>query len=753
MASPSIDPIATANAVIDASRDLASSPDDAAKWTDVELNARLVADKLRTKGPADYHTRVGATELPKAMASLLDLASSGKDQTPRSPEAAAAAFELLRVGANLCMDHDENRQLLLNAGVPQRLVALLRAYSRRHPYNDDQANASVSISDLKLIRTSVGLLLNASFYEPVRNALMEERAPTAVLAVAFTLYKPLAWVQALAAANTPEQIQTVDEQWKLRSGIANWATRFISEFTENDTKQAFDIDCLPYIIGSVRVFTPPYPAPSPATFDTLSGRQTFIETDVDVLDQCSSLLEALSLDVEIVLTEIGKSVSAEPERAYLRHLVAFVEDGNYPPFWAPETSAKQFEKTYDLCKAAVVKTIVAVAGGDSNLDVLWQETVDATEPNGWFVSTMLRWIQQHVENKDSWTRDDLTICATLSLGNLARRESICDSLAQPPISIAAKLLPLLAPKTDLKIKHGVLGLLKNVSHAQRTRGTLGDAGTIEALASSRIWTREGDFAEIPQVSAIGIAKLLCTGNLDNTLRLVVPELPADADPTKPAPASALELILALVIRSDSVPIKSEGTRVIATVVKSLYTAEGDASIGHRRRQAIDAVTTFDSASILAQMICRSRKFPVLLNEAIVALTLLAYHKSGAAYVLHSLNASLTETHPSPSTTSTSLTSPVSPTGTAFDMLQIILANEDGKFPPELRANVCSLFSSVGKKVNPAAPGREDDVQAARLKGPIVSTLRSVVEGITASGEDEKSTILRTAAQKAIEAWE
>lgn len=59
---------------------------------------------------------------------------------------------------------DANRQILLGVGVPQRLVALLKAYSRHHPYNDDAANAAISIPDLKLVRTSIGLLLNASFF-------------------------------------------------------------------------------------------------------------------------------------------------------------------------------------------------------------------------------------------------------------------------------------------------------------------------------------------------------------------------------------------------------------------------------------------------------------------------------------------------------------------------------------------------------------------------------------------------------------
>ncbi|EJD53028.1 hypothetical protein AURDEDRAFT_110826 [Auricularia subglabra TFB-10046 SS5] len=752
MSSPTIDPLALATEVIDAAKKLASDLDNAGLWTEVQLNSRRVADNLRTKGPADHHTVLGKTELPNALANLLALAYSKIDGLPRSSEALAAVYELLRIGANLCMDHDGNRQILLDNGVPQAVVGLLKSYSHRLPYDGQTYTELVSIPDLQVLRTAIGLLLNASLgYEPVRNGLINEGAPTVTLALLCTLYRPLDWVRNYETPHQ-EDVAAFEERWKWRSGIANWASRFISEFTEQDTKKSFALECLPYLIGSIRAFTPPHPEPSPGAPDKVASRHSLIEADVDVLDLCSGLLEALSLDVPPVLGAIGASALSTSKSTYLHDLVEFIENGNYPSIWAGDSSAKQHEKTLDLCKAAVIKTIVAAAGDEQNLDAMWQETAEGSQPQGWFVSKMVDWIQRHADGTDGWAREDLTICAALSLGNLARRESICDSLAQPPISVAAKVLPFLTPKTDLKIKHAVLGLLKNVSHAQRTRIALGDAGIIEALAASRIWTREGDFAEVVQLSAIGVAKHLST-NLDNALRLVLPELPKDADPSQPAPASGMELILALVTRSDNISIKSEGTRVLATNIKTLYTAEGDASVARRRRQAIDTVTTFDAASSLAALLCRSRKFPILLNEAVLAMTLLAHHSSGASYVLHALTTSLADTHPSPSTTSTSLTSPISPTGTALDMLQIIINNEDGKFPPELRANVCSLFGAVGKKLQPTSPGGDEDMQVGRLKGPIVAALQSVAVGTSATADDEKSTILRASAQKALETWQ
>lgn len=71
---------------------------------------------------------------------------------------------------------------------------------------------------------------------------------------------------------------------------------------------------------------------------------------------------------------------------------------------------------------------------------------------------------------------------------------------------------LLDKKTDIKIKHGVTGLLKNLAQAPANRTPLGDAGILDALAGSTIWDRKWDIAETVQLSAIGISKHLCQSN-------------------------------------------------------------------------------------------------------------------------------------------------------------------------------------------------------------------------------------------------
>lgn len=93
-------------------------------------------------------------------------------------------------------------------------------------------------------------------------------------------------------------------------------------------------------------------------------------------------------------------------------------------------------------------------------------------------------------------------------------------------------------------------------------------------------------------------------------------------------SAALEQILALARRSESVAVKSEGTRVVVNAIKAVWSS--DAASGERRKKAMLALLTPSSATALAQLLGRSKKYPVLVNESVVALTLLSTHSAGGA---------------------------------------------------------------------------------------------------------------------------
>lgn len=144
--------------------------------------------------------------------------------------------------------------------------------------------------------------------------------------------------------------------------------------------------------------------------------------DVEALEEVSEILESLSLDVEDVRLSLARGMTFPEEhggRPCLAAMLDFVEYGNYPPYWATEDpqDTSLWRKSLDICKAAVIKAIIETAGDEKNIDVLW----DIFESDTGFVSKMIKWLHAYQEMEPSDARDDMAICSTLSLANLARR--------------------------------------------------------------------------------------------------------------------------------------------------------------------------------------------------------------------------------------------------------------------------------------------------------------------------------------------
>lgn len=102
--------------------------------------------------------------------------------------------------------------------------------------------------------------------------------------------------------------------------------------------------------------------------------------------------------------------------------------------------------------------------------------------------------------------------------------------------------------------------------------------------------------------------------------------------------TALQKIMALVSRSDSVPIKSEGTRVLVNVIRTVLMRrtvsvksddpEFHLRQGKEKQRAVEAILTTANVNALALFLARSGKFPILINEGIVGFNLLVTQKAG-----------------------------------------------------------------------------------------------------------------------------
>ena len=86
------------------------------------------------------------------------------------------------------------------------------------------------------------------------------------------------------------------------------------------------------------------------------------------------------------------------------------------------------------------------------------------------------------------------------------------AILKQPIALAPELASLLVPSTDIKVKHGAVGLLKNLAQVKENRSILGQADIIRKLASSGLFGDKVDMLEMVQVYAIGITKHMCNGD-------------------------------------------------------------------------------------------------------------------------------------------------------------------------------------------------------------------------------------------------
>ncbi|KAG6854319.1 hypothetical protein C0991_008214 [Blastosporella zonata] len=768
--------------------------DSVESWKEVEITSQTLANGLRIRD-VDNHSNLGETALPRTLTSFLTLALHGFSIPP--VQYTAVVFELLRVTANLLMDHDENRGRLLEAGLPQAIISLLEGYVENAPPPPHAQPIDLSVSHLKVIKTSVGALLNASVgYDAVKFRLISLEAPLTILKLSTAIYPTGYWADARVDGDGPPVGD--EDEWSLRSGLSDWAWLAISELKDvkDDSPPIITPDFLPLLVQPLTAYLPKI---SP-TQRSLFGQGTalaaeLIDVDLRDLQDSCMLIESSALDLEDVRLSLARGLHFPAEHNGLPCLsivLDFIEKGTYPASWSyailDQTERKQKEKAFNICKAALIKAVVEVAGEDQNSDVLWDDS-EPEMPGGNFVYRMVDWLKRYVEDLDTNAspvesisdREDMVICASLSLGNLARRVPV---LASPH---------LLSPSTDIKVKHGVIALLKHLAQAPPSsmvvQSALEKSEIIRRIVASGVWDEKADaMADVVQLSAIGVAKHMAGASVEHVYVLV---LPSTGSPNIPI---GLTQILALVKRTDSLPIKSEGSRVLVNVVKTLWgnkltiiTTVSDAQSHivsgpvndlkqRKHNAAIRAILTLENASVLAKLVGGSGRYPLLVNEGLVALTMFSIPKEGgmshsylgitirhlisplsALLVLEALTISLTEVTPdppldpmSPPTTASDVGSPISSAPRnrvhlntprhALDMLVFTLKNVDNpvNFPVEVRSNVCSLLIQLSKH----SPGDKLE-QVKEAVRPVLETL------LVSQALDEK---LESAARRLQDAW-
>jgi hypothetical protein len=266
-----------------------------------------------------------------------------------------------------------------------------------------------------------------------------------------------------------------------------------------------------------------------------------LQADFDFLEEACTLIESLSLDVEDFRLELARTTcypTSNHPVPCISTILVFIESGSYPPLWRSsileEAARTTKEKAFDICKAALIKAVVEVFGEDKNEEILWKSG-DLGSPGGEFVKRMVDWIKQYADAESN--RDDLAICASLSLGNLTRKGEqslyydvrlaygrlrsapIAVSLLSSPYSLASIIScdRFFSPSTDIKLKHGIIGLLKHLAQFSKISPiiptSLAQVDIIGRIATSGVWDNRSDaMADVIQLNAIGVAKHMCNSS-------------------------------------------------------------------------------------------------------------------------------------------------------------------------------------------------------------------------------------------------
>ncbi|GAC93501.1 hypothetical protein PHSY_001066 [Pseudozyma hubeiensis SY62] len=779
-------------------------------WNNLAAQLKPIADVLRT---GRHRTSLGSSRLPADCVSALQLWLHADSAQQPNHQYLEAAIEIFRVLANLCIDHDANRSILQGVGAAPTVLAAVDAVLRKQDHSRSTALLSVKI--LTLLRAAMGAVLNMQLeHIATRQSLANVECITTLASVAShpRMYLPHLW----AMPRTVEMENDVDVIDKLRIGatVASWAWRVVQEIfddakeekedqpgtpsdemhdadlvdddddaTSHDVRSILSRRCLSDLLRPLSLYA------LSQLVDTKQEERLELEADdvEDLVDSDAEILQTVATLVESCAAEepelrqravqrfqpdTDRPTAAQLEKYFqsgLDVLMSFVEKAELPREWVRDfpasgdsappkddalseedaQAAEEMRKAFAQAKASIARAVVAISGDDANM-------VELFNGSSGFIGRLQAWIRY-----DPKTRDDLVSCGMLALGNLARSDAHCLGLVQEH-NLAPFLATLLAQADDVKVAHGLVSLLKNLSIPVANKAVIGRLDVIDAVV--RLMGRDKDMVQPLQFATVGLLKHLCAGVTENAVRFVGGGSSGSSHPL------ALNALIDMIQRIDDVPTKMEATRVLVNVVKSLWTSAprgaSDDSKSLSEQEVLAArqkLVRRDVIQALAEMIRTSPKYPVLVNEGIIALTLVGSDTTGAELVSMSLlsqptkavanedddedmdsdndvSAALASREPRRRSTVDSSAStsshPLPPPDCALDMVDLVLARRDARMPPQFASNACALVLSLCHATRGAHGSTSTGAVGQEAVARVAASTRPALEKLKDQGPTE-----------------
>ncbi|KAI3475886.1 hypothetical protein L1887_62646 [Cichorium endivia] len=766
-------------------------------WDSLARQLKPIADLLRS---GRHRTSLGSSRLPADCIAALQLwlltCSDSSKLTPNQ-HLLEAAIEIFRVLANLCIDHDANRTLLDGLNAAPSVLAAVAAALRT--LDNSRSSALFSITVLTFLRAAMGAVLNMQLeHIATRRSLASLDCITTLTAVAShpRIYLPHLW--ALPPTVQLENDKDAITKLKMGATVSSWAWRIVQEIFDDakEEKEAqpgtpsdemhdgIDTDAASHDVRSVLTrhafdaLLRPLALYTPAVSDRTAGAdrsqplsvddddvEELVDADAEILQTVGTLLESCAADDAEFRARAAKQFTANDDgdtntslqhsfRSGLDALMVFVESAETPLQWTrgsavsasdeERQAAEELQKAFAQVKASVARAVVAVSGDDANMEELFSGSMG-------FIDRLKAWIRH-----DPKQRDDLVSCGMLALGNLARSDAHCLSLVQDH-ALAPFLASLLAQADDIKVAHGLVSLLKNLSIPAPNKRIIGDLDAIHAVV--RFLGRDKDMVQPLQFGTAGLLKHLCAAVPENAIRLV--DIEAGAQTASAPSTSALNALLDMIARIDDVPTKMEATRVLVNAVKSLWTSARSAHVSQDAILAArNKIVRRDVIQALAEMVRTSPKYPVLVNEGIMALTLIGSERAGAELVSlsllnqpHAANAdddaddemasdteaaALRAPRRRSTVDSSASTSshPLPPPACALDMVNLVLARRDARMPPQFACNACALVLSLCHAASAQSTTASTGAIGQQAVARVAATTRPALERLKEHGPTE-----------------
>ncbi|GAA5971131.1 hypothetical protein JCM8115_003070 [Rhodotorula mucilaginosa] len=750
------DPMAGAIAVLKQHADKGASSES--DWLEVATAGKTLADSLRSEelrgAVGEKGALVACGVLLRRLVALRQEQQAVTEDVEDVP--LRAQTELVRVVGNMCFEHDENRQRTLDAGIPlavARLLAIMLECDNIKPaHAPSTPSRSLSLAEIKFVRAATGAFLNSSLkFDPMRRELARKEVLRPLLALLDFRQGSSRRIQPLYRIGEWSTSGS-DEYQDVASTAVRWAANVLEDVLSED-KQAFPAIGVTILASSVLDLH----HRDDASLPTIEPEEAedWIDTDIELLTISASLLEGIVLESEeakvaLAFSTEDASSSASPN-SLLGRLLDFIESAKTPSYWLEGSDdTVRIEKAFSAIKASIVRAVVEAPNSDEVMRRLWTETRVETgveggaESRSWLVERLVKWL--HVADVDSG-REDLLICAAHMLASLGRKDEYTLSLVRD-YAIAEPLADIVRARVEgaigktgrpgetTQILFGVVSLLRHLAIPVANREVIGDTGVTLVLA--QLLRAELDVVQPLQLAVIGLLKHLSYPSVRNVLELFGAETQVQArSPAQETVPAPIDLVVGIAQRVDDLRLRSESARVLVNAVRTLFGPATHSSTTTAHEDAVgvaqNRLSRTDVVGIVAELVRNSSQHPMLVNEGMVALALLASRNlSTASLVLDGLLASLASRgqpvagdvdldQPSldPVPSNENKAGPAS----AADVIAGLFARADSSsIPPEMLSNAANLLLTLA----PAAsndPARRS-VLGHRLGEPLRRALQN-----------------------------